>query len=206
MADTLRRFAGPGVLFLIPVGLEVSGIESLPLAVILWVVAGIWGIGALVTWPPVRGHLPIPDYRISVERIRPLPALSAEQGDKDTLGIDLLSRSQVHTSVNLPVATIETSLNPIHPLELSRVTMVLESHHGDVDYVDVVQQEKSYLENIFPIRLDRGGVYRWSFEIPPWGQESGECAAWLVFLADGKRFESPRFQVFREHHDLWSTP
>jgi hypothetical protein len=47
----LKRFAGPGILFVIALGFQVSGFENIYLAWSLWGVAIIWGVSAVVTWP-----------------------------------------------------------------------------------------------------------------------------------------------------------
>lgn len=51
---TLRRFAGPAAAFLVGAGLEVSGLESMWLAVAVWAVAAVWLVLAVTTWEPVR--------------------------------------------------------------------------------------------------------------------------------------------------------
>lgn len=50
----LRRFAGPGILYLIERGLDVSGMQDARVAAILWLAALIWGLAAIVSWDPVR--------------------------------------------------------------------------------------------------------------------------------------------------------
>src|SRR3954469_15060714 len=70
MGDLLRRFAGPVIAFSFWAGLQVSGIQELWIAVVLWTIGGLWAIAAVITWPPVRQHLPIPEYEIRVRRIQ----------------------------------------------------------------------------------------------------------------------------------------
>jgi len=54
MLPKLRRYSGPAVLFLVETGLQVSGITNLWLAIAVWGLAGIWGLGAIITEPKIR--------------------------------------------------------------------------------------------------------------------------------------------------------
>jgi hypothetical protein len=50
VSDVGRRFAGPIVSFLLALGFQVSGFESLPLAFALWGLAAVWGLWAVLPW------------------------------------------------------------------------------------------------------------------------------------------------------------
>jgi len=54
MADAAKRFAGPAISFLVGLGFQVSGYTDVRLALVLWAIALIWTIFALLTWDPVR--------------------------------------------------------------------------------------------------------------------------------------------------------
>jgi len=199
MGEFLRRAALPVIAFAAGLGFEIGGYESKEVAWGLWAVALLYGFIALVTWPPVRRHLPIPDYRISIERIRHLPSLDSTHAatEDDDLAIEIYRTSAVIQTPGLPVATIETSLRPSRPMKLERVVLMLVNEDGSSDVVDVIQETKDYLTSIFPLALERGGLYKWSFEIPPWDGEIGVSNAHLVLIADGARHRSTDFQVYR---------
>jgi hypothetical protein len=64
----MRRAAVPAISFIAAAALEISDFTSPRLAYALVAIACIWGVLALVTWQPVRKHLPLPDLEISVRR------------------------------------------------------------------------------------------------------------------------------------------
>ena len=70
--DDFRRFAGAAILWLIALGFQLFGFESTLIAVVLWVVAVIGAIAALLTWEPVARHVPLlarlrgPDLRATI--------------------------------------------------------------------------------------------------------------------------------------------
>lgn len=47
------------ILFLFPLGADVSGIASLELAIGIWVICGLLAVGAVLTWEPIGRHLPL---------------------------------------------------------------------------------------------------------------------------------------------------
>ena len=65
MRKTFRRFAGPGILFFVASGLEVSPIESIWLSIFFWSIAVAWMLGAVGTLPLVLRvirSIPAPAY------------------------------------------------------------------------------------------------------------------------------------------------
>lgn len=54
MGSVIRRFAGPGVIFLFWVGLDIAGIEDFRIAIGLWAIAALWSIAAISTMPKVK--------------------------------------------------------------------------------------------------------------------------------------------------------
>lgn len=50
----MARLAGPGITFLVALGFQLSGFENLYVALALWAIAGLWMVGAFLTWRPVR--------------------------------------------------------------------------------------------------------------------------------------------------------
>jgi hypothetical protein len=54
MAAAIRRFTIPALSILAGTGLQLSGIQAPIVAAILWLIAGVWGVIAFVTWEPVR--------------------------------------------------------------------------------------------------------------------------------------------------------
>jgi hypothetical protein len=57
MREFLLRVGGPVAGFSVAAGLQVSGIESPVLAIVLFCVAGLWAAIAFVTWEPVKRRL-----------------------------------------------------------------------------------------------------------------------------------------------------
>ena len=64
MGEVFRRSAIPVIAFVVGLGFQVSGFQDNGLSIALLSGATIYGVIALVTWPPVRRYLPIPDYEI----------------------------------------------------------------------------------------------------------------------------------------------
>jgi len=71
MSPWFRRFAGPAVLFLIPLGWTMSGYTNVWFAWFIWAVAGTWGSWALLTWEPVQSRLRSWFLRLRLRRALP---------------------------------------------------------------------------------------------------------------------------------------
>lgn len=93
------------------------------------------------------------------------------------------------------VTSVETSLRPSHPMELSRVILLVQAGRDEPLEVDEVRHEKRYLDSPFPLVLDRPGIHKWSFELPTKRSESSSCKANLALLVDGQWQHSKEIEV-----------
>ena len=49
----MARLAGPGITFFVALGFQLSGFENFYVALALWGFAGLWALGAFLTWRPI---------------------------------------------------------------------------------------------------------------------------------------------------------
>jgi hypothetical protein len=57
MSYRAKEWTGPGILALIAIGFQVSPIESMLIAIVIWSAATIWALFVLIRWPPIWTRL-----------------------------------------------------------------------------------------------------------------------------------------------------
>ncbi len=77
MSYHAKEWAGPGILAIVALGFQVSPIESMLIAIVLWSIAALWAILVLIRWPPIWLRLAFVKIEVQGNGIRgvypPLP-------------------------------------------------------------------------------------------------------------------------------------
>lgn len=121
MGALLRRGAVPVIAFLAGLGVDIGGYESPVFAWVLWGIAAVWGLVALVTWAPIARWLPtIAVAWPALQRTESLQQVEEPSGEKGFL--DFWVDAEKASEELLP--SLLARLNQ----ESSRVAKRLEGH------------------------------------------------------------------------------
>ena len=143
----LKRYSGAIISLLFGVGLEVSPIESMPLAIVLWSIAGVWAIVATIPLirnrkkPKSKPAVYVPKSEMAhvvEERQKYLPKL------KQTL-IDYVSRVEGITNVSEELVDLEVYREYYKPRPFK---ILFKKYTEEQSLVVELAKRKAYIDNL----------------------------------------------------------